>query len=43
MKRGWQALQLAGLEEVQQTKLNDIMAGTMQWRGKSTSQPMDKG
>ena len=43
MKLGWQALQPAGLEEVQQTKLNDIMVETMQWRGKSTSQPMDKG
>ena len=43
MKLGWQALQPAGLEEVQQTKLNDIMAETMQWRGRSTSQPTDKG
>ena len=43
MKLGWQALQPAGLKEVQQTKLNDIMAETMQWRGRSTSQPTDKG
>ena len=43
MKLGWQALQLTGLEEVQQTKLNNIMAKTMQWRGRSTSQPTNKG
>ena len=30
MKLGWKALQPAGPEEVQQTKLNDIMAKTMQ-------------
>ena len=43
MKLGWLALQLTGQEEVQQAKLNDIMAETMQLRGRSTSQPMDKG
>ena len=43
MKLEWQTRQPISPEEVKQIKLNDIMAETTQWRGKSTNQPTDKG